>query len=52
MKGFVASEAFDVVQSEVTRFVETSQILVRVLDEVGKAHPFVQGMCCSTLIFL
>ena len=43
MKGFVTSAAFDVVQSEVTHFVETSQILVRVLDEVGKAHPFIQS---------
>lgn len=32
------------VKTEVTHFVETSRILVRALDEVGKVHPFIQGV--------
>lgn len=39
----VASAEFSVVKDRVNNFVENSKILLRVLDEVGKAHPFIQG---------
>ena len=35
------SAAFDVVKEQVSHFVENSKVLVGLLDEVGKAHPFV-----------
>jgi len=44
VKNVAASAAFDMVKSEVTHFVETSRILVRALNEVGKVHPFIQGV--------
>jgi len=49
VQNIAASAAFNIVKSEVTRFVETSKILVRALDEVGKVHPFIQGVSCSAL---
>ena len=45
----VASQAFDTLKGQVSHFVETSKILVQVLDEVAKVHPFIQGTSCSVL---
>lgn len=44
VKNVATSAAFDMVKTEVTHFVEGSRILVRALDEVGKVHPFIQGV--------
>jgi hypothetical protein len=46
-----ASAAFDMVKEQVSHFVENSKILVSVLDEVGKAHPFVQSTLISPSSF-
>ena len=45
----VASQAFDTLKGQVSHFAETSKILVQVLDEVAKVHPFIQGTSCSDL---
>lgn len=39
----LASAEFSIVKDRVNNFVENSKILMSVLDEVGKAHPFIQG---------
>lgn len=39
----MASAEFSIVKDRVNSFVENSKILMSVLDEVGKAHPFIQG---------
>lgn len=51
MQSIVASEAFNTVKSQVGHFAENCERLVKVLDEVGKVHPFVQSVSClaSTL---
>ena len=33
----------DVAKEEMGRFVENSKIMIQVMDEVGKIHPFIQG---------
>jgi len=40
----MASAAFSMVKDQVSSFVERSQTLMSVLDEVGKVHPFIQSM--------
>ena len=40
----VASQAFDTLKGQVSHFAETSKVLVQVLDEVAKVHPFIQGV--------
>ena len=40
----MATAAFSVVKEQVSSFVERSQALMGVLDEVGKLHPFIQSM--------
>ena len=40
----MATAAFSMVKDQVSSFVERSQALMSVLDEVGKVHPFIQSM--------
>jgi hypothetical protein len=47
-----ASAAFNFVKEQVSHFTENSRVLVRVLDEVGKAHPFILSTYVITLIFV
>ncbi|RDX50314.1 hypothetical protein OH76DRAFT_469327 [Lentinus brumalis] len=37
-----AAQAFTVVKDQVNNFVQHSKVLMKVLDEVGQAHPFIQ----------
>ncbi|KAJ6588597.1 hypothetical protein B0H19DRAFT_924176, partial [Mycena capillaripes] len=37
-----ANVAYSIIKDQVSQFVENSKILVNVLDEVGKIHPFIQ----------
>ena len=46
----IASQAFDTLKGQVSHFTETSKILAKVLDEVSKVHPFIQGVSYSALI--
>ena len=46
-----ASTAFDVVKEEVSHFAKNSVVLLGVLDEVGKAHPVIQGMSLLSSLF-
>lgn len=39
----VASAEFSIVKDQLNNFVENSTILMSVLDDVGKVHPFIQG---------
>ncbi|KAI1783133.1 hypothetical protein LXA43DRAFT_1087143 [Ganoderma leucocontextum] len=39
----IATQALSVVKDHVSNFVQNSKILVGVLDEVAKAHPFIQA---------
>ena len=41
-----ASDAFDTIKSQINHFFENTDILVKVLDEVGKVHPFIQSVLC------
>ena len=43
-KNVMASAAFSMVKDQVSSFAEKSQAVMKVLDEVGKFHPFIQGM--------
>jgi len=43
-KNFMATTAFTMVKDQVSSFAEKSQTLMKVLDEVGKIHPFIQSM--------
>jgi LPS O-antigen subunit length determinant protein (WzzB/FepE family) len=43
-KGVMATAAFSVVKDQITSFAENSKTLMKVLDEVGKVHPFIQSM--------
>ena len=36
-------DGFNLVQDEISHFVERCQVLMNVLDVVGQAHPFIQG---------
>ena len=45
----LATQAFSVVKDHVSNFVQNSKILMGALDEVAKAHPFVQGTRTSHL---
>lgn len=47
-----ASAAFNVVKEQVTHFAENSKVLVGVLDEIGKAHPFILSISFSPLCLL
>jgi hypothetical protein len=47
-----ASVAFDMIKQQVNHFTQDSKILVAVLDEVGKVHPFTQRMSSSPLCSL
>ena len=38
-----ASQMYSVVKDQVSNFVQHSKVLMNVLDEVGKAHPFIQS---------
>jgi hypothetical protein len=49
IQNFTTSAAFTVVKSQVTEFAENSQLLLKVLGEVGKIHPFIQSVSCSAL---
>jgi len=40
----MATAAFSVVKDHVSSFVERSQTVMNVLDQVGKVHPFIQSM--------
>jgi hypothetical protein len=40
----MTSAAFSMIKDQVSSFVESSKVLMKVLDEVGKAHPFIQSM--------
>ena len=42
-QGDIAQEAFSFVKDQVSAFTQHSKVLMKVLDEVGKAHPFIQG---------
>jgi ABC-type uncharacterized transport system fused permease/ATPase subunit len=39
----MATAAFSMVKDQVSSFVERSQTLMHLLDEVGKVHPFIQS---------
>lgn len=39
----MATAAFSMVKDQVSSFVESSQALMNVLNEVGKVHPFIQS---------
>ena len=41
MKDLAGSATLDIVKEQISHFAENSRILVGVLDEVGKAHPFI-----------
>ena len=41
IQDLAGSAAFSIVKEQVSHFVENSKVLVGLLDEVGKAHPFV-----------
>jgi len=43
-KNVMATAAFSMVKDQVSLFAEKSQAVMKVLDEVGKLHPFIQGM--------
>ena len=43
-KNVMATAAFSMVKDQVSSFAEKSQVVMKVLDEVGKFHPFIQGM--------
>jgi hypothetical protein len=40
---------FDMIKDQVNHFAQNSKILLGVLDEVGKVHPFIQSMSSSPL---
>ena len=40
-----AVEAFEVIEKEIGGFLEQSKIVMTVLDDIGRIHPFVQGVC-------
>ena len=44
-----ASAAFDRVKNQVSHFAENSRVLVTILSEVGKVHPFIQSVSCFSL---
>lgn len=50
MQDPVAAKAVDMIKSEVSNFAKNSESLVKLLDEVGKMHPFIQGGSCSASI--
>ncbi len=39
-----ASATFSIVKDHVSKFADNSKILMSVLDEVAKVHPFIQGI--------
>ena len=39
----MASPAFTILKDQVSNFAENTKILVSVLDDLGKMHPFIQG---------
>lgn len=43
-KNTMATAAFSMVKDQVSSFAERSETLMKVLDEVGKVHPFIQSM--------
>ena len=44
MKDLAGSATLDMVKDKISHFAENSRVLVGVLDEVGKAHPFILSM--------
>jgi hypothetical protein len=52
LQSATTSVAFDMIKEQVNNFAQNSKILVGVLDEVGKAHPFIQSMSSSPLCSL
>ncbi len=56
IQDLAGSAAFNIVKEQVSHFVENSKVLVGLLDEVGKAHPFVLSIslfssCCLVLMY-
>ena len=47
LRSVAASGAYDAIKTQVSHFVENSKALVKVLDEVGKVHPFIQSVSYS-----
>ncbi len=41
IKDLAGSATFDIVKEKISHFAENSRVLVGLLDEVGKAHPFI-----------
>ena len=52
MQNVAASAAFNAVKEQVSHFTENSKVLVGVLDEIGKAHPFILSLSFSCLCSL
>ena len=56
IKNLAGSAAFDTVKEQVSHFTENSKVLVSVLGEVGKMHPFIHSVlfspcvCCSCVL--
>jgi hypothetical protein len=48
-KAVISSAEFHMVKDQVSNFVENSNMLVGVLDEIGKVHPFIQGQFSRAL---
>lgn len=44
MQSIAASKDFDKMKTQVSEFAKKCEALVKVLDEVGKIHPFIQGV--------
>ena len=47
VQNVAASAAFSAVKEQVSHFAENSKVLVRALDEIGKAHPFILSISPS-----
>ena len=48
-KAVISSAEFHIVKDQVSNFAENSKMLLGVLDEIGKAHPFIQGQFSRAL---
>ena len=42
-KSDASTEAYSLLKDQVSTFVQTSKVAMKVLDEVAKAHPFIQS---------
>ena len=54
LRSVATSGAYETIKTQLSHFVENSKALVKVLDEVGKVHPFIQSMSylASTLFVI